>query len=77
MSNGIGSSLDGEVLAELTEPLVGCGLAGALVMPAGLHTVAADRHRTPAGAVRLAAVDQKQPALRVGARAQAAWAGHA
>lgn len=42
--------------------------ARASIVAAGLHPVAADRHRTPAGGVGLAAVDQEQPAFGVGAR---------
>src|ERR1700683_5511055 len=53
----------------------GCpGGLGALVGPAGLHPVAADGHRAPAGRVGLAAVDEEQAAFVIRARAQPAGA---
>ena len=44
----------------------------AFVMPPGFHPVAAGGHRAPAGLVRLAAVEQEQPAFFVAAGTQAA-----
>lgn len=52
----------------LPEVLLGCGVAGALVVAPCLHTVTADGHRAPAGLVGLAAVDEEPPAFRVGTR---------
>src|ERR1700754_1487046 len=43
------------------------GRMGTTVMPTRLHAIATDRHRTPARGVGFTAIDQEQPALRVGA----------